>query len=191
MAAKRANRSSMNRQRRGTASGRSNRSMNAGNASGRRRQQERYNDAAYDEYLYGAAVPVYEEEEREHRRVKPRLHQQPPRGESRRYGTHMKASYVFSMAIIMTALCAILIYYISLQSSLTQSVQDISTLQSQLSELRIANDEAYNEIDNSIDLDEIKYKAITELGMKYANEDQIVTYNNDSGDYVHQVTEVK
>ncbi len=103
----------------------------------------------------------------------------------------MKASYVFSMAIVMTALCAILIYYISLQSSLTKSVQDISSLQSQLSELRIANDEAYNEIDNSIDLDEIKYKAITELGMKYANEDQIVTYNNDSGDYVHQVTEVK
>ncbi len=190
MAARRVKKSSTNRQRYGANARRSTHSVNARSASGRR-GQERYGAEHYEEYLYGAAAPAYEEAYQERRQVRTRPHQQPPTGGSRRYGTHMKASYVFSMAIVMTALCAILIYYISLQSSLTKSVQDISSLQSQLSELRIANDEAYNEIDNSIDLDEIKYKAITELGMKYANEDQIVTYNNDSGDYVHQVTEVK
>ncbi len=188
MAARRVKRSSTNSRRQATGSRRNTHAASARRSTSRR-GEERYASGFYDDYLYGAAAPAYEEAEEE--RVSLHRRQQPPRSGSRRYGTHMKASYVFSMAIVMTALCAILIYYISLQSSLTKSVQDISTLQSQLSELRIANDEAYNEIDNSIDLDQIKYKAITELGMKYANEDQIVTYNNDSGDYVHQVTEVK
>jgi hypothetical protein len=91
------------------------------------------------------------------------------------------------MAVLMGAMCFILISYIRLQADLTSSVKSISSLESQLSTLKAANDEKYNKINSSIDLDEIKYTAVTKLGMRYAQKDQIIRVQNDSEDYVKQV----
>ena len=55
--------------------------------------------------------------------------------------------------------------------------------------MKISNDEEYNRILSSINLEEIKRIAIAELGMVYAQEGQIIEYENESGDYMRQVTE--
>ena len=54
--------------------------------------------------------------------------------------------------------------------------------------MKLANDEEYNRIISSIDLEEIKRIAIGELGMTYAQEGQIVLYVNEDNDYMRQVT---
>ena len=74
-------------------------------------------------------------------------------------------------------------------SQVTVSQNHISDLTTQIEDLKTKNDQRLEEINSSISLAEIKEIAIGELGMKYADSSQIVTYNSQSDDYVHQVIE--
>lgn len=102
----------------------------------------------------------------------------------------MNLAMIGFIAAAVSLMCLVLFSYISLQAQVTQSVEDIASYESQLQSLKAANDQEYNEIVASIDLDEIKERAMTDLGMDYAAQDQIVTYEGDVNDYVHQVQEV-
>lgn len=62
-------------------------------------------------------------------------------------------------------------------------------MEEELTQIRAENDAAYNEINDSISLDEVRERAIHELGMKYANRDQVVIYSTEEEDTVHQVME--
>jgi hypothetical protein len=55
--------------------------------------------------------------------------------------------------------------------------------------MQLANDEDYNRIISSVDLEEIRKIAIGELGMTYAKEGQIITYENAGNDYMRRVSE--
>ena len=68
--------------------------------------------------------------------------------------------------------------------------KQISSLESQLTEMRASNNEVYNEIVGNVDLEEIRRIAIEEFGMKYANQDQIVVYSETKGDRVHQIADL-
>ena len=63
----------------------------------------------------------------------------------------------------------------------------MAKLESRLNTLKLENDENYNRITSSIDLEEIKRVAIGELGMTYAREGQIITYSNAGNDYMRYV----
>ena len=80
--------------------------------------------------------------------------------------------------------------YIRLQSEITASVKRIATMESTLNSMKTANDEEDSRIESSVDLDEIRRIAITELGMVYPDEDQIVTVPDEGNDYVRQVTDI-
>ncbi len=102
---------------------------------------------------------------------------------------HMSIGYV---AFLVAALCAsavILINYIQLQAELTDKINHVAALESQLNSQRLSNDEEYNRILNSVDLEEIKRIAIGELGMTYAQEGQVITYTGDDRDYMRKVAE--
>ena len=43
---------------------------------------------------------------------------------------------------------------------------------------------------SSVDLEEIKRIAISELGMKYAKEGQVITYSGEGSDYVRQYDDI-
>lgn len=103
----------------------------------------------------------------------------------------MNPALIVFMVGVMCLMAFFLIEYIRLQSEVTGTVTEIAKLETQLSSLKSDNDETLNEIDSSINLDDIKYRAIAQLGMTYAKEDQIVTYDGGSGDYVRQVSELK
>ena len=105
-------------------------------------------------------------------------------------GTTMSLSRVIVMLALMAAMTAALIGYIKLQADVTASSQNIAELEQQLSEMKAENDAAYNEINDSISLEEVREKAFKDLGMKYADRDQVVVYSGTVEDSVHQVSEV-
>lgn len=52
------------------------------------------------------------------------------------------------------------------------------------------NDAAYDDAVSSVDLGRVKEIAINDLGMIYANEGRIITYDSQSSDYVRQYEDV-
>ncbi len=77
-----------------------------------------------------------------------------------------------------------------MQSDITNSIKQISSLESELNDLKLANDEAYNRITGSVDLEEVRRIAIQELGMTYAQEGQIITFKSENNDYVKQISSI-
>lgn len=101
----------------------------------------------------------------------------------------MSMGYVMFLAAALIAAGLILVNYVQLQAELTNLTKLNATRLSELSNMRQANDEAYNRVLNSIDLEEIKRIAIGELGMVYAQEGQIYNYNSEGNDYMRRITE--
>ena len=102
----------------------------------------------------------------------------------------MNFGYIFFMMAAMLVVCVVLIGYVNLQADITNRINHISQLESQLNDLRLANDEEYTRIMSNVDLEEIKNIAINELGMKYAKEGQVITYSGEGNDYVRQYKEI-
>ena len=82
---------------------------------------------------------------------------------------YRNAAYVLFLTVAFAVTSVMLISYIRMESSITQSVKQVAALQSQLNNLKTENDEMKNRIDSSINLEEIRRIAITELGMTYAD----------------------
>ena len=62
----------------------------------------------------------------------------------------------------------------------------VANLESELEELRNYNDAYENEVLNSVDLEEIKQKAIGKLGMKYPDAEHVQEYDANSKGYMRQ-----
>ena len=93
---------------------------------------------------------------------------------NREKAKHMSAGYVMFLWAALVATGIILVYYIGLQSDITNSVKHISVLERQLNDLKVANEEDYSRITSSVDLEEIRRIAIQELGMQYRSEERRV-----------------
>ena len=109
---------------------------------------------------------------------------------NREKAEHMSAGYVLFLSLALLATGCILVGYIKLQSDITNSIKNIARLETQLNDLRLANDEEYNRITSRVDLEEIRRIAIQELGMQYAKEGQIVTFESENNDYVKQIAAI-
>lgn len=109
---------------------------------------------------------------------------------NRERAKHMSAGYVMFLCLALMVTGIILVRYIELQSDITNSVQHISALEKQLNDLKLANDEEYSRITSSVDLEEIRRIAIQELGMRYAEEGQIISFRSENNDYVKQIADI-
>ncbi len=98
--------------------------------------------------------------------------------------------YVTVLLAAFVLLCQSLISYIKLQSEINASVDRISVYEQRLNNLTLANDDEYSKMVNAIDLDEVKRIAVEELGMVYADESQIITYDRENSDYVRQLKDI-
>lgn len=90
------------------------------------------------------------------------------------------------LAASLFVLSGAITYYLSLQSEITALSKEISVKERTLNELKLDNDETYSRINSSVDIDEIRRVAIQELGMKYAEENQVIIFDGDGSDYVRQ-----
>lgn len=112
------------------------------------------------------------------------------REKNREKARHMNLGYVLFLSCAVIAAGFILTIYIGLQSDITNSIKNISRLESQLNALKLDNDEEYSRITSSVDLEEVKRIAIQELGMKYAEEGQIVIVEGGGSDYMRQMADI-
>lgn len=169
---------------------------------GRRNSRSTEREAARDqvEYIYGNAVrkaePERRWEEEPERKASParRWERTPVRKphpevrKNREKARYMNAGYVLFLGAALCICALILVNYIQLTAQLTAQTKRVASKESELNQLKQSNDEEYNRIINSIDLEEIKRIAMGELGMIYAQEGQIVTYENEGRDYMRKVT---
>ena len=109
---------------------------------------------------------------------------------NREKALQMSKSYVVFLTMAVTVFGIFCCAYIKLQSDVTARMKKIASLESQITDLKADNDEAYKRINTSVDLDAIKNTAINELGMFYAAEDQIVYYSVNKNDYMNQYNEI-
>lgn len=139
-------------------------------------------------YVYGNTVRALEEEIYSTGRNKKQISNTARKNREKAY--HMSFGYVLFLAGALLAAGFILTGYLSFQSDITGSIKSISRLESQLNSLKLDNDEEYSRITSSIDLEEVKRIAIQELGMKYAEEGQIITFSGEGSDFVRQVADI-
>ena len=104
---------------------------------------------------------------------------------------HMNLGYVAFLVIALALATFTLCGYIELQSGITNHVKQISKMEAEYNSLKMANDEEYNRITSSVDLEKIRAIAIGELGMVYAQDGQIIQIENTETDYVHQTADLK
>ncbi|MCU6760923.1 Protein required for the initiation of cell division [uncultured Roseburia sp.] len=98
----------------------------------------------------------------------------------------MNKGYVIFLTAA-TIVCAMVCgMYIHMQASMTINMKQVSSLETQISELKTDNDAAEKRLDTTMNLDQVKDKAQSDLGMSYPASGQIKYYSVDSSDYMNQ-----
>jgi len=159
--------------------------MAAARSQGRRKSA--YHGRSHTEYVYGNTARALRPVEAD---VSPQKKLSNTVRKNRERASHMNPAYVVFLTLAMLVTGYVCIQYIQLQSNITNSVKQISVLESQLNDLKAENDDTESRIKDSVSLEEIKQRAMDELGMQYAKEDQIVKYDSDDTDYVRQYIDV-
>ena len=134
-------------------------------------------------YIYGNTVrqaevmPQRQEEPRkEHKKKK--LDRQILK--NRRKAMRMNPAYVMFLSIVVC------VWYLQVRAELTSRTEHITELQQELADAKEENTTRYNVVMDSVNLEEVRDRAINDLGMGYATSDQIIEYQNPVNDYVKQ-----
>ena len=98
--------------------------------------------------------------------------------------------YVAFLAVAVSITCLVCAAYVHLQADITTRMSNISALEKEIADLKTDNDTTLKRVNTSINLNEIKEKAIAELGMVYAAPDQIAYYSIEDSDYMTQYEEI-
>lgn len=109
---------------------------------------------------------------------------------NREKAKHMNPAYVVFLSVATIVTVAVCLQYVQLRSEITGRIENIAALEAELSDLKIENDAEYSRITNSVNLEEIKQIAMEELGMVYANEDQVVLYEDKEAEYFRQYEDI-
>lgn len=156
--------------------------------------QNRYNTEQNVTYLHGSAAPKYETipQKRPYREEEKKNQQ----SAVTRQKVQAKPSPANVPVLILTlavfvVIGAMMIQYISLSSEISVLTNSIAGLEMRTNDLKAENDEYYSRIMSNVDLEKVREIAIMDLGMVYANEDQIITYDSHIDDYVEQSRVIK
>lgn len=141
-------------------------------------------------YVYGNTAPKPEYEPRRQHVSKPQKKVSHQVKKNRRKALQVNQSYVVFLSIAAIFALILCVNYVQLQSRLTSHSKNITALQEELTNLKEENNTKYNAVMDSVNLEEIREKAETELGMVYASPDQVVEYQSPSSDYVKQYEDI-
>ena len=103
----------------------------------------------------------------------------------------MNFGYMVFLIGALAVSAMILMSYISLQSDIIIATKRVASLERELNNLKLSNDEDYARAASSVDLEQIRSVAIGELGMKYAKEGQIINVSGEGSDYVRQLADIE
>lgn len=145
-------------------------------------------------YIYGNTVrqaevmpKTREWEEEAPRRQKKVSHQVQ---KNRKKVLHMNPAYVAFLTIAAVMALSVCVWYLQVRAELTSRSENITSLQQQLAQAKEENNTRYNAVMDSVNLETVREKAMGELGMVYANQEQIITYQNPVNDYVKQYEDI-
>ncbi len=116
--------------------------------------------------------PAAPERERKVRRVNRRLHK------NRANAVLIGKSYVAFLAAAAAVAVISCVCYLSLQAKVDERVRNISRMQTELEEMTEENNSRYKSIVSSMNLEEIREKAVNDLGMQYARPGQVIHYRD-------------
>ncbi len=122
------------------------------------------------------------QEERE-RQLRRKRHQQAVAARKRKF-------YSFYLAVASIALVGLFVGYVNLTNSITTHRNNIASLEQDISDLKASNSATESRIASQSNLNDIKNQALNEMGMVYANQDQIVYYTMDNNDYMNQYNNI-
>ena len=155
--------------------------------------KSRRRHAGPNEYVYGNTV----------RKLEPARKPEPSRQPVRRSGNsavtirrnqeralQMDLPYVVVLTIAAVCALYLCVSYLQLQSSITARLNRIETLEQDIETVKADNDALETRINTSVDLDSIYKIATEELGMVYANKNQVRLYNKTESEYVRQYEDI-
>ncbi len=139
-------------------------------------------------YVYGNTVRQAEVQPRRTREVYPEAPKRASRQVRRNRNRAMSISPAYAGFLVAAAFCAVFlcVMYLRLQSDVVNRSEQITSLQEQLADLTEANNTAYNAAADSINLEEVRDKAVNELGMVSESEGTVIEYDNPASGYVRQ-----
>ena len=137
-------------------------------------------------YIYGntvrqAEVMPQRQEEPRKKHKKKKLDRQILK--NRRKAMRMNPAYVMFLSIAAVAALVVCVWYLQVRAELTSRTEH---MQQELADAKEENTTRYNVVMDSVNLEEVRDRAINDLGMGYATSDQIVEYQNPVNDYVKQ-----
>ncbi len=149
-------------------------------------------------YVNGSTVRKMEAQPVRPQRSNRRKIQEEQRRKSRRRAAkrnrertlYMSKGYVAFLSACVALVAFSAVSLIQIQSQVTQRMEHIAALESQITDLKADNDARYKEIVTSVDLNYIKEVAVNELGMQYATEDQVVYYSVENDNFMDQYSDI-
>lgn len=106
---------------------------------------------------------------------------------NREKAKYMNIGYVLFLVAALFLCAMVLINYIQSQAELAAKISEISQLEKELNTIKRSNDEEMERLESSMNLEEIKRRAIIELGMVCANENQVIIYQSLNHDYMRKI----
>ena len=152
------------------------------------KRQDTHRRTEYSTYVEGNTVRKAAPE-RHYEGAVPKKRRRPVSAAVRRNrakALYMDAPYVIALTIAAVCTPFLCINYIQLQSSITAKVKSIASVEQEIQNLKAENDALETRIKTSVDLDYVYKVATEELGMVYANKDQVRLYNKTESEYVRQ-----
>lgn len=109
---------------------------------------------------------------------------------NRKKALHMNPAYVVFLTVAACMALGVCVWYLQVRTELTSRSENITALQQELAQAKEENNTRYNAVIDSVNLEEVREKAMNELGMVYADSSQIITYQNPVNDYVKQYQQI-
>lgn len=135
-------------------------------------------------------MPQREWEEQQRRQKEEEKRQRRARRSAQARARQRARLRLVPLAAAILVMSAFFLGDIYLQSSISDSMRNIASMQDEISDLKAENAATENRIHINANLENVKAKAANELGMVYANKDQIVYYSMDDTDYMDQYDQV-
>lgn len=102
----------------------------------------------------------------------------------------MDLPYVIMLTIAAIFTLYLCVNYLQLQSTIAARLDHIEYLEERIETLKADNDALETRINTSVDLDYVYKVATEELGMVYANKNQVRLYNKTESEYVRQYEDI-
>ena len=134
--------------------------------------------------------PVQRPDRKQLEEQKRRKHRKNAARRNRARTLYMSKGYVAFLTVCVAIVAFAAVSLIQIQSQVTQRMENIAALESQITDLKADNDARYKEIVTSVDLEYIKDVAMNQLGMQYATEEQVIYYSVENNNFMDQYSDI-